>query len=140
MIYELINPSDMMTIESEDPRVAQVVCMLLGRGKLGLDPEEGEIDMPMFAFFGAAGDEALEAWLEKEQIGDPTRFVDENREAVCVCLETIVYGSIEDRRSILETVGREGLAVWNDRHRSSMNDFATYGVSLAMALRGRVRE
>lgn len=33
MIYEVVNPSDPVTFESDDPTVAKVATLLLGRGK-----------------------------------------------------------------------------------------------------------
>lgn len=49
MKYEIINPSDLCFITSEDPILAKIACAILGKGFYGLRSETGEIAMPTFA-------------------------------------------------------------------------------------------
>jgi hypothetical protein len=142
MIFEVQNPSDAMTIEADDYVVAGVAMLYLGEGKIGLTDEAGETAFPILAF---GGDEALDGWLEHVGIGlldDLRPYCVENKDKIAVCLESIVYGSISDRKGILATVeGREyhevliAMKAWNDAKRSSLNDFSAVAFSLASQIR-----
>ena len=41
MKYEIINPSDKCFITSDDERLAEIVCVMLGNGSYGLKDENG---------------------------------------------------------------------------------------------------
>lgn len=43
MKYEIINPSDKCFITSDDERLAEIVCVMLGNGSYGLKDENGNI-------------------------------------------------------------------------------------------------
>lgn len=54
MKYEIINPSDICFITSDDPALAKVACAVLGKGFYGLRAETGEIIMPIFSSLEAS--------------------------------------------------------------------------------------
>jgi hypothetical protein len=56
MKFEIVNPSDPYTMESESVAVAAVVCTLIGQGKYSLKEigGTGENDVPFFMFGGLA--------------------------------------------------------------------------------------
>jgi hypothetical protein len=142
MIFEVQNPSDAMTVEADDYIVAGVAMLYLGEGKIGLTDESGETAFPILAF---GGDEALNGWLDHVGIGlidDLRPYAVENRDKIAICLESIVYGSISDRKGIMATMeGREhhevliAMKAWNDAKRSSLNDFSAVAFSLASQIR-----
>lgn len=137
MLYEIINPSDAMTIEADDPKVAQAAILLLGEGKIGLTSETGEDVLPLL-FFGG-GDKWIEENFREPKLGE---FIKQNREAIAKCLESVVYGSLSNRKAIMAAVSvvgpeklREALAKYNDEKRTSLNDFSAYAHELADRLR-----
>jgi hypothetical protein len=142
MLFEIQNPSDQMTIEADDYVVAGVAMLYLGEGKIGLTDEAGETAFPILAM---GGDEALNGWLDHVGIGlldDLRPYCVENKDKIAVCLESIVYGSITDRKAIMATVeGREhheqlvAMKAWNDVKRTSLSDYSSVAFNLASQIR-----
>lgn len=142
MLYEIVNPSDQMTIEADDPIVAGVAALYLGEGKIGLTAEDGTEAFPIMIF---GGDEVLDQWLISVGIGkvdDLRAWALERRDEIAACLESVVYGSFSDRKGILATLkGKEhheiltAMAAWNDEKRSSLNDFSRAAFMLAKRVR-----
>lgn len=142
LVFEVITPSDAMTLEAPDVRVAQVATLFLGEGKLGLRDAAGESVLPFF-FFGGG----FEGWVATEFPAGIDAFLDERAEEVAACLESITYGTRSDRAAVAAMVGPDAtreelvaaLARWNEAKRTSLNDFASYGRELAARLRARGR-
>jgi hypothetical protein len=142
MLYEIINPSDKMTIEADSDLVAALAGLNLGEGKIGIDNEKGESVLPIFLL---GGDAALLEWLKTVGIDslDGLRpAVIEHRDEIAVCLESIVYGGFSDRKGIMAVVeGKEhheklvAMEKWNDAQRSSLNDYSKAAFQLAKAIR-----
>lgn len=142
MLFEIQNPSDAMTIEADDYVVAGVAMLYLGEGKIGLTDEAEETAFPILAF---GGDEALNGWLDHVGIGlidDLRPYAVENKDKIAICLESIVYGSITDRKAIMATVaGKEhhevlqAMKAWNDVKRTSLNDYSAVAFGLASQIR-----
>lgn len=139
MLFEIINPSDKVTIEADSATVAGVAGIYLGQGQIGLENEQGETTLPIMAF---SGEEALNGWLKQVGIEDLKSWVIEHKDEVAVCLESVVYGSFAERREFLATVeGKDeveymkALYDWNDKQRSSLNDYHKACFSLAKAVR-----
>jgi hypothetical protein len=130
MIYDIINPSDAITIEAEDERVAQAATILLGNGKLGLVDEADKSCVPMFM-----GQEEFDKWCDDVGIGIFEKFVTRHLHEVLECLSTLVYGDVSERKAILERVGKDGLVEHNNKERSSMNDYCAYARARAKGLR-----
>ena len=139
MLFEIINPSDKMTMEADDTTVAGVAALYLGEGKIGLENEQGETVFPLL-FLG--GQDALDEWKSQVGIDDLSVWTFEHKDEIACCLESIVYGGFGDRRAVMELVeGKEhheilqAMAKWNDRQRSSINDFSSYAFKLAKRVR-----
>lgn len=142
MIYNIINPSDRVSFEANDLRIAQVACLLLGEGQYGLRNEEGEEVLPILVFGGAS------EWLfENGFIEDPNdhqglnAFVEANKEALAAVLETTIVADTPAAREkakefALQGDYLQGLQQWNDAKRSSMNDIAGRAFALARHFRG----
>jgi len=142
MLYEIINPSDKMTIEADDDLVAALAGLNLGEGKIGIENEKGESVLPIFLL---GGDAALIEWLKTvgiDSIDGLRPACVERKDEISACLESIVYGGFTDRRGIMAVVeGMEhheklqAMAKWNDEQRSSMNDYSKAAFQLAKAVR-----
>lgn len=141
-IVELINPSDAITFEMDDAMdnlaIAGVAIILLGQGAYGLEDMEGKTVVPLMLFGG------VEKWLEARGIASMKFFVETNAEKIAAFLETICYGSAEEREAVEVACGRmtpekaeEHRAWWNDKKRSSLNDIGKNALALANALRNK---
>ena len=135
MVYELTNPSDYYTLESDDHLTACVAALVLGGGGYGLTPlDEGGERMPIFILGGA------EEWA-RERFG---KTLQEMMEAagptLAACLESVVIGKRKVYQAALDAITDPDLrtafiARWHDEHRSSMNDIGKRARKLAAKLR-----
>jgi hypothetical protein len=134
MLYELVNPSDPVTFETPDFKVAALLTLYLGKGRFSAETqEEGAPNVPMF-FFGGA-----EKWWQEtfgETLDDS---VSPLREPLAKALRTLCVGKASHRAlfdsalaAIDDPAKRDAfVADWNDRQRSSMNDIMGYAHKLA---------
>ena len=135
MIFEIINPSDAVTLESDDPLVAAMATLVLSRGTYGLTDENDESVLPIFLFGGS------EDWLKGHGIEDLGTYIDENWEAMAAVLETAVVGKMGKRKGIVAACEASGgdvkkaLAAWNEQQRTSMTDICGSAFKLAEHLR-----
>lgn len=128
MIYEIINPSDPITIEAEEELIAQVVTLLLGQGKMGLKDEAHETVLPLFLFGGA------DEWLEERGIVGETGlndFIVLHRRELAECFMSAMVCKPGQRRALLKALQgapdpQKALQVYNEEQRSSLNDFCGY--------------
>lgn len=135
MIYEIINPSDPITIEADDVLVAKAATLVLGEGAYGLTDEHGTHILGIYLF--GATDEAMISegfYGGLEGIGT---FVRSHVEAVAACLESAMVCSIRNRVAIRAAVGDDaGASVrFNEARRSSLNDIAGRARKIAALLR-----
>lgn len=132
MLFEVINPSDSVTLEAEDVDVARAVCLLLGEGKYALNDENGEEVLPLL-FLGG-----FEEWAAEHNF-DLGRICDTQRQAIIACLESASCCSLKDRRAIRAAVGDDptALARYNDEKRSSLNDICGYASRIAARHRAK---
>ena len=108
MKWELVNPSDYYTVESDDFRAAAAACLFVGAGKYGLEPiGDATGSVPLLVF----GDPT--PWLE-EVFGTAKwlHWVDANRSAVVAALRTITI--TDEERSSLNNIGKYA-AEWADK-------------------------
>ena len=145
MLYELINPSDPVTFEAPDLKVAALVTIILGQGQYGAQPVDDSAEgVPIMLFFGGAAEWWTERWPEEPMDGAGDR--DATR--LAAALRTVCYGGKEDRqlydsalRAIDDPEKRAAfVAEWNDRKRSSMNNIMGRAHSLAASLESRPPE
>jgi len=141
MLFELVNPSDPYTFKTDDSKVAEVVALLVGNGKMGLTDEKGEKYDTMILFLN---EEQTETHLtETFGEGGLAGFVDANLKAVADALDSVMSFGFTERRTFelameaIETEERreEYRAKVHDKNRSSMNDFGTYAWKMAKQLR-----
>ena len=141
MIYEIINPSDAVTIEAEDSLLASVAVIILGEGAYGLYDEDDRAVLPIFRF---SDPEKLIRWLSDNGITPDKmdEFYARNGEELATIMESAVYGKIADRKAILAmTDGMtkadkiKALSKYNDSKRSSLNDIGASCLALAKIFR-----
>jgi hypothetical protein len=131
MIYEISNPSDCVTIESDDESAAAISVLLIGQGGCGLTREDGESALPIMLF---GGEEHLKALLAEHGIGEGLEYADldeyirANRLAMASALNSAIYCSMSDRKGIAAAVKAVGgdyqkaMAAFNDEKRTSLNN------------------
>lgn len=146
MIYEIINPSDAMTIEADDSLLASVSIIILSQGDYGLIDEDDRTVLPIFRF---SDPERLIKWLHENNVDSNKieEFYAKNGEEMATILESVVYGKIDDRKGIISLTEKmsasdriEALAKWNESKRSSMNDISERAHQLAKVLRRKAKE
>lgn len=134
-IVELVNPSDAITFEMDDVKVAGVAILFLGRGAYALTDAEGKTVVPL-GLFGTN-----ETWL-KEQGIDLDTFILANLIPIAEFLESVCYGHIAEREAFEVACSRmttakaaEHRAWWNNKKRTSLNDIGKGALALAKQLR-----
>lgn len=125
MIYDLINPSDPITFEAPDLKIAALVTIVLGGGQYAAEPEDdGTEGVPVMMFGG--GPEWWSAHFDEPLDGagdrDGVRLAAALRSVCCANrVDRRLYDSA--LRAITDPAAREAfVAEWNDQKRSSMND------------------
>lgn len=130
VIYEIVNPSDKMTIEAEDERVAQAATLLLGEGRVGLRNGAGETVLPLFLFGGA------DEWCRSHFPEGLSSFIGAHRAALAKCLLSLIYVSVEARGAVIAELGSdvEARTRYNDERRTSLTNYWAAASALAEGL------
>jgi uncharacterized Rossmann fold enzyme len=137
VLYEIINPSDPITVEADDETVACVSVLVIGEGRYGLKDQDGRTVCPLFLFGGAM------EWLAKRGVEIQSYLRDHETEIVA-CLESAAIGSVADRIGIIAAIGATGdkraaLRRWNESRRTSVNDICGCAHRFAQRLRTRAK-
>lgn len=135
--YEIINPSDCVTLESDDELAAVAATVLLGRGAYGLvRTGDGERVCPVMLFGGA------DEWLAEKFGGDFGAWLDDNASAVADVLDTAMCCSAAERAALVAALAglpddeqRQRRAAYNDEARTSLNDICGAAATWARRLR-----
>lgn len=126
-LYEIINPSDPLTMYAPDTKIGGVAVALLGEGYYGI--EGTPIIFGWEQWFDRQGIEDLSAWLTTPA----------NAELIVKCLRSVALGRMDERKdydAALEAITDSELRAKfvrdrNDRRRSSMNDIETRAHKMA---------
>lgn len=97
MRFEIVNPSDNCTLESDSLEAAAVACVYLGRGAYGLREIDGARRVPIFLLGG------LEEWFLDEFGACFGECVKRNLGKVADALESVRYES--GRRTSMNNIG-----------------------------------
>lgn len=126
MIYELINPSDAITFEAPDLKIAGLVTILLGEGAYAANPEDDTQEgVPLMIFDGP------EEWWNAHFSEEPWQDSAKTFAAQLVpALRSVCCASFSQRRlfdialeSIDDPEKRQGfIDKWNDMNCTSMNN------------------
>jgi len=143
MIFEVVNPSDAVTLEYDNPVVAGVVTLLLGNGQYGLEAEDGTTVLPIMLF---AGEEGLKEWLSENGVDDLGEFMKQHGLEIAECLETAMVCTVRERRAITKAIEVSGgdikgaQEVFNEESRSSMNNICGNAFAWAKRFREKYEE
>lgn len=126
MICEIINPSDMYTLETEDFDLAGVTIAMLGGGKLGLVDVDDESGLRTPVLFG------WDEWFKErglDEDGAVDKLLEDRLGEMIAILDSVLIGGPGARRFVRETLKRipkeqhaEWLLEYHDSKRSSLND------------------
>lgn len=138
MIYYLVNPSDVITFEADDENVLMAGVLALS-ARVGLDSIGGG-DTIMFPFM--ADKATQQQWLDDRFGGDLVKFREAHANEVADAVSSILYGSPSDR-NLFQLATKKMTpeeteifrAEWNDKKRSSMNDYHKICMEAARRLR-----
>lgn len=139
MIFEIINPSDHYTLESDSHEAACLACCLLGHGRYALRGVDTELECPLFIFGGH------DEWFKGTFGADFEACLERNKPAIADAMESVVIGNRTDYLEALRLIDdpdkrKEWIASWNERHRSSMNNIGGRAVQYAEAIREQLAE
>lgn len=96
MLFELINPSDAITMEAETHEAACVACCCLGCGNYALRGLDTALECPMFIFNDP------DEWFTKEFGATFSECMERSRLAAAKAMSKVKYKS---RRTSLNNIG-----------------------------------
>lgn len=143
MIYELLNPSDMVTFEASDKLVAVSVCVLLGAGRFGLDAET-DVAQDGFPLLIFANDEQTNAAMRDAGFERGSEsvipFVDAHLTEIADAFDSFWYCDLAERKAIMAAIGTDPNARvrYNEAKRSSVNNIGAAAAEWSKRLRERL--
>lgn len=130
-IYELINMSDRITFYAENDDYARAVTLLLGEGKCGCRKQDGtSLEYCMTAFHGEAPQEIYDQLRDMLKNNDEKLIYALSSIAVCDFSEREIYDDYTENMT-----NQEKMIKWDDKHRTSINQFFRYSQKLAHNLK-----
>lgn len=130
MIYEFINMSDKITFYALNDDIARAVSLLLGEGKCGCADETGKQIPHCFTAFGNPAPDEVYAQIDNLLKTNDTNLIEAlNTVAVCDFSEREIYDDYTENSK-----NQEKWQKWDDKHRTSLNDFGSYARKLAKVL------
>lgn len=134
-LFEVVNPSDLVTFEADDELTAHLAVLLVGNGAYGTRTAEGKVVGGIYLFgFDAA------AWLAEfaPDHASLDALILARSEAIERAFRTFAVASFSDRKAAPEVFADpERLARWNRAKRTSMNEIVARALQYAEALRVR---
>lgn len=135
-LYEFINMSDKITFYAKDDSIARAVTLLLGNGKAGCKKQGGEQLEHCFTAFGnPAPDEVYEQIENFVKDGNQDLIKALNSVACCDFDEREIYDSYTEN-----SANQEKWDKWDNKHRTSLNNFGKYARNLANAILSKESE
>ena len=132
-IWEVINPSDMITVSGDDYEAVALAIMLLGEGKYGAQEIGGDRDVPAFLFGGH------DEWMHEKfglTVEESLGAID--RSLISKVLKSAVIGGETSRIGYEKVASKlDGLELeqwrneYHDRERSSMIDICRRAWAMA---------
>lgn len=105
MKFNLVNPSDPYTLETDDLQIAAVACCLLGNGKYGLTGlgNDAGQDVPVFLLGGH--DEWFVSKFGMSYEDTATHALNHRNDALARAFESVTLG--RDKRSSINNIGEK---------------------------------
>jgi hypothetical protein len=138
VIYELINPHDPYTFEAPDAQVAALVCLLLGGGAYGADPESGKEEDTWGVHIFTKGDE-VEAEFQERWGMSIDASVRKRKDDLAAALRSFMIAGRAERAGIKAAMeacptqkARDAfVATYEDKKRSSLTELCSRARSAA---------
>jgi hypothetical protein len=131
-VYELVNPSDMITFEAASVEAAKLAGLFVGNGGYGVKGPDGEQVLSIWLFGGEEAD------ILKVEGFPQTTFaeaVEAHRTDMIAALRTFAVADASDRRAAPEVfTDPVRLAAWNEAKRTSMNNIVRRALALAYVM------
>lgn len=153
-IYEIVNPSDVCTIEAPDDKTAIAAVAILSEGAYGVQEQPSGRTVCGISLFGGLAEEMVDAFLPELKAGsfpkgsDVTKatieammsWVGENRPAVASALDSLCYGNADERAFLAESMAQAAdpakvKSAHENRRRSSLNNIGKRAARLAAHFR-----
>ena len=129
-LYEFLNPSDGITFYAMSDEIARTATLLLGNGKAGAKAIDSDNNLEYcFTAFNPAPEEIYKTVEKHVKTPDKDLIDCLNSFAVCKPYEREIYDDYTNNGTN-ETKFKK----WDDKNRSSMNDFCGYARRLAASL------
>lgn len=141
-VYEIINPSDPVTFEAPDDKVAIFAVLAVHGTRYGVT-RDGDAVLPLL-FLSIRTSDALESWLNDQ--GITGEWEAENLGAVADALDSAIVCSADNYASIRDAVRAGGgdvaiaLRAFNESRRTSLNDICGRGYEAAARIRALLEE
>ena len=140
MIYEIINPSDMITFRADDEKIAIVLTVLLGNGQYGLKSEADKNYPTLFLFMKTEQiNEGLKPFFNS--VAELLQYATDHAEEMAISFDSVVTADrcwrIDYEKALEHIVDEKERQKYkdefNDRHASSLNNI--YGCAQANKVR-----
>jgi hypothetical protein len=141
VIFNIVNPSDKYTLETDDFETACIVAIFLGNGMYSLEQLDGDLEMQFF--FGDPSGWFQEVFGNSFEVS-VKRCLTEKQTKLIEALDSVLIG---DRKMYYEGLAlidneekrKEWRMKWHDRNRSSMNDIGGRAWAIAEKLRRKLK-
>ena len=130
-IYELINPSDLITFESDDPIIAKVCGLVVGQGLYGVEKitnkESEELMLPYMTF----PDDKQQIELLGKTLND---VIAKRKDEVIACFKTFAVCPVNMRKHYKEHTKNYTdtvlMSEWDEEHKSSSANICMFAHSI----------
>lgn len=140
-IWNISNPSDPVTLKSDDHLLVALATCILGRGKYAAEEIGGERKVPFF-LFGGSDDWFKDTFNQSFE----EAFTAADQEKLADVLDTAALGSPSQREGYDKILDRldtpeernQWRAEYHDKERTSLNNICSYAWAYAEAIRQQV--
>lgn len=140
LMYEIINPSDCVTILAPNFEVALLTILIIGNGKIGGKPVNHKgPDIPLFMFGG------FQEWFDHHYPDQNINsMLEKHNDAIIVALRTACTGSPANRKEFDQAMlvsnpaqRTKFLADWDEQRRTSKSQIANFAHQTADTLEAK---
>ncbi len=138
IIYELINPHDPYTFEAPDAQVAALLCLLLGGGAYGADPDTDKEEDRWGLHIFSKGDDVEAEFQERWKMSIDTSMRTRKVELAAALRSFMIAGRAERAgiKAAMEACPTQEardafVATYEDKKRSSLTELAGRARDLA---------
>jgi len=130
MIYELINPFDVITFESNNDLIAKSCALIVGHGLFGVHKNNDEIMIPYKSF---PDDLQQESELDNNTVN---KIIKKYPDEIINCFKSFAVCSVEDRETYKNVTSnyKDKLAMieWNNKNTKSNANICAFAQSIKL--------